>query len=959
MNTFTKAVAVCMLLSACRADTIRFEIKGVSVEDGISGRAVACEGLGFLSAAGTPPLPFMEKEIPLRGMEVTSVEIDPGPSVKLLDGHPLYLERTPFTEGRESDYAPPSFNTSEAYPVRMLAWSVISSRRGDAVVVSIVPFRYFHEKGILLVHTGISVRVGMKVKTEPLVSKALSSPLQQGGFTYLVITSDDLYSSCHGKLNEFLASKARHGYTTNCVTTGEIASAYEGRNISEKIRRFLQDAHRDWGTEYLLIAGDIDHVPVNPLYTYAGGYTHEIPSDFYYYGCLDGDYDFNGNGVYGEYKIDGAGGGLCDAYPEILVGRVSVGTASGLTNAINKMLSADASTPVRGHLFVGEIMPEMNYYSSKFMEEIINGVSANDMRGFLGYPISGGLAQMSKLYDVPGTNFTQDQGLDAVGSPVATITHFGHGSRTFLMRKQYNDSTASGMTNFPGSILVSLACSAGAMEPGLPSVAGHLLSAESGARMCLMNTRLGWYTYSGWHLTPVLIRRFWDNLLRQRSLTAGESVAQAKESSVSSFQTDSVSLYSAQSLNLFGDPAHIPFREAIPEPPVLSGDDIFITQTSVVFSVDISPRGMFNPDRIFLVTKKNGSPVTSLLDNAGTVFTAEIQKQDLDIMQNYTFSAASYHGAESTLSGTVDTEGIYNFSHSRLGSVIGHPPPYQISVSAEPMYAGGVKVFHRTSGDWLSSDLSREGDSFTGSISPSVTNGGSFSYFVLPDGDHVEFVTNVITCSVAYPEASFSVSDKTASATNFTTGFFSVRNTGALPMTWRTRLSYEEDFGLPTAWQGGFAMDGAMTVAGEAFLPRISPTPESVFSAEYSSQDGLGVSFIHARTNSFTLPPGSGRVDIALSGVIDGKFLLPCRMLVSGIGRISLLSVSDVKTPAGLAFSAARDRDAVAGPHGAVRVYYGAFGGRMRMKAEKIRVGIVSGDWMNSETSFLFRAYGP
>ncbi len=127
-----------------------------------------------------------------------------------------------------------------------------------------------------------------------------------------------------------------------------------GNDNAEKIRNFIRHAHNTWQTQYVLLAGDVDIIPVrwvlvkisHPDVSAEGAY---IPTDRYY-SSLNGDWDANKNGIFGE------AGDSVDLTPLVYVGRAPVNTVEDAHTFIRKVIqysepvSADYLDKV---LFVG------------------------------------------------------------------------------------------------------------------------------------------------------------------------------------------------------------------------------------------------------------------------------------------------------------------------------------------------------------------------------------------------------------------------------------------------------------------------------------------------------------------------------------------------------------------------------------------------------------------------------
>ena len=157
-----------------------------------------------------------------------------------------------------------------------------------------------------------------------------------GSCTYLVITSEGL-SRVVQRLVDYRAEK--DGVTGGIVTVETIDSAYDGArpdggsDRQTKIRNCIKDYVRNRGTEYVCLVGDNTIVPDRDTYVSASGYTHDdMPTDLYY-SDLDGTWDGDRDGVYGETN-DGV-----DLAPDVVVGRIPVRTAQQAVDYLSKLFA--------------------------------------------------------------------------------------------------------------------------------------------------------------------------------------------------------------------------------------------------------------------------------------------------------------------------------------------------------------------------------------------------------------------------------------------------------------------------------------------------------------------------------------------------------------------------------------------------------------------------------------------
>ena len=147
---------------------------------------------------------------------------------------------------------------------------------------------------------------------------------------YLIITpaEEGIITECK-RLARF---KTERGLQTRIVRTDSIQAACAGRDIQEKIRTCIQDAYFTSGVTWVLLAGDFALIPARTVYT-GELETTPILSDIYY-SCLDGTWDNNNDGRFGDdsgiitfrlqCRYDSAGTYVCDRVKEDTVGGIDL-----------------------------------------------------------------------------------------------------------------------------------------------------------------------------------------------------------------------------------------------------------------------------------------------------------------------------------------------------------------------------------------------------------------------------------------------------------------------------------------------------------------------------------------------------------------------------------------------------------------------------------------------------------
>jgi hypothetical protein len=214
------------------------------------------------------------------------------------------------------------------------------------------------------------------------------SLLLDGDYEYVIITNQYM-KDAPGPYNfQALADwKTNKGVTAAIVTVEDIDANYRRKIYDDDqkvIREFIKDAYSKNHIKYVLLGGDGDGariggetwdpiVPTRLLYAWAYEPDPEscfIPKDRVgiasdlYYACLDGNYDYNNNGIYGE-EMDGEDGDWVDLAAEVYVGRAPVDNYDELSNFVRKTIAYESTNITDSYLagiwMVGEYMEPMIY----------------------------------------------------------------------------------------------------------------------------------------------------------------------------------------------------------------------------------------------------------------------------------------------------------------------------------------------------------------------------------------------------------------------------------------------------------------------------------------------------------------------------------------------------------------------------------------------------------------------
>ncbi len=376
--------------------------------------------------------------------------------------------------------------------------------------------------------------------------------------------------------------KTRKGTPAVVRTVSWIRAHYAGHDDAARIRTFLIDAYEQWGTDFVLLGGDVRIVPDRRFNGLALGSGHP-PADVYY-GGLDHSWDLDRDGIFGEFFQDV---GASDPYWDVWVGRAPVEDRAEAAIFVDRSLAyarapgsdlagLDPDYPTRlllleglgncafwgqgcNGIYVGETilrrLAPPGFESQRVYQQLL------DPNPFCAYHET-----YLQVHDAPQTPWTTQSAFAAVNNGAGFIHHFEHSN-------PYEEGGASGgfgcavtsggalgreyidlLTNKPNwSIMYSTGAGVNAFD--YESVSEHwVLNPNGGAAAYVGKTRSG----SIANTTGEVDTLFFGHLF-QDAMTVGEAMAMATQG-VSLSPTQSVASFA-----LLGDPELDPWT-ATPSP---------------------------------------------------------------------------------------------------------------------------------------------------------------------------------------------------------------------------------------------------------------------------------------------------------------------------------------------------------------------------------------------------------
>jgi hypothetical protein len=161
-----------------------------------------------------------------------------------------------------------------------------------------------------------------------------------GNYDYVIITTTqsglnywDTTTTTPYNWESLMDKHAGDGLASTLVTVQDIdaCSDYFGSNPfndqQAHVREFCKDAYEDWGTSYILIAGDSNYIPARLM---SSGGESNVDADLYW-SNLDNNFNSDSDSQWGEEGDTGF-----DLYAELFVGRITCDVPQDASNWLTK-----------------------------------------------------------------------------------------------------------------------------------------------------------------------------------------------------------------------------------------------------------------------------------------------------------------------------------------------------------------------------------------------------------------------------------------------------------------------------------------------------------------------------------------------------------------------------------------------------------------------------------------------
>ena len=265
-------------------------------------------------------------------------------------------------------------------------------------------------------------------------------------YDYVIITTNAIEANS-SKLASFISHKENQGHSVLVITEDEFGglAGQSPNHKAEKIRKWLIDNYAAMGIEYVLLVGDphpyesgegdIPMKMCHPEMNQTEFECEQTPTD-YFYADLTGNWDYDGDGYYGEWNDDYPVSGGVDFAPEVYVGRIPVYGAdyTTLDSILQKIIDyeTEASVAWRESALLPMGFQEEGYDGAAMAEQMIDDyLNTAGFSSWRMYQQGNGACGLDSIYaseeELRGGTVVRDRW---AASDYGIVCWWAHGSQT-------------------------------------------------------------------------------------------------------------------------------------------------------------------------------------------------------------------------------------------------------------------------------------------------------------------------------------------------------------------------------------------------------------------------------------------------------------------------------------------------------------------------------------------------
>ncbi len=542
-----------------------------------------------------PQLPYKGNMIYLpTSEEITSINVRFGKAQEIILDKELFpvQQQYPLSLMEDAKFTEPNteiYSSSKAFPYETTKNIRTDFMAGHSVgSFAFSPVEYYPQENKIIWYSQATVEIETAVTNAGFQAQALRkdnmsvykrliksvdnpemvpmpNATRNTGIDYLIIYPEEYLSQIQ-QIEYYHTMRNRNVelLSIESIENNPVPGGASFRDLPEKIREYIiyyySQAEND--LQFVLLAGDADVIPHRGFYASNEAQTdYDIPADCYY-SNLNGNWDNNGNNIFGESQET-------DLMPDLAVGRICYNNSIELDNIINKLhkfTEEPVMDLVETSVMVGEWLWEGPTWGGDHMDELIG---TTNLYGYetTGYPEDW---TFSKLYDRDygyADAWYGSQLFPLLNEGATYVNHLGHSNTTYNMRLSNDYVTVNNITNNGNngnfSVHFTQGCYAGAFDNrgtyvgdyGADCITERFTGIETSAVAMISHSRYGWGTQGSTNGVSQKYHRQWvDAIFTEEIVEIGETLNDSKIDNIP--MMDNGTMYWVYyETNLFGDPA--------------------------------------------------------------------------------------------------------------------------------------------------------------------------------------------------------------------------------------------------------------------------------------------------------------------------------------------------------------------------------------------------------------------
>ena len=405
-----------------------------------------------------------------------------------------------------------------------------------------------------------------------------------GGYELLVITPEQWVSH----FDEYVAFYEARGLRTHVTALEDILANYDGRDNAEKMRTYIAQEYDNEGIMMVLLGGDSNVVPWRALYCYVSDeYVDNLPADMYFV-CLDGTWDDDNDGLWGEIGED-------DLLPELGIARMPFNNETQFNNMMHKTLEYQAN-PVLGefhNVVLGAEHLGDGYYGSTDLNRLIGGSSDYDYTT-VGIPVDYNFNKVYEKSNKPWSGKWFRDEINATGGQY--VHHVGHANTDYVAGWYVNTTDDNSFAQLDGvhhnyNFFHSHGCICGDFTH--TCILERMVNISTGFVATAGNSRYGWYQPWGDGMAAHLHRELVDAYYNDRLPYIGTAFVEMKIMTAPYVSTpwgeDGAMRWNLYDIDILGDVAVCPWLDEPFRPEVSYASALPVGTTTT--PITITKRG--------------------------------------------------------------------------------------------------------------------------------------------------------------------------------------------------------------------------------------------------------------------------------------------------------------------------------------------------------------------------------